>query len=385
MMEPDPEQKVSAAASPAVEAETIFAFVLREHWPWLFGLGLILALLYLLAPIMTPFVVGAGLAYLGNPLVDRLQRMGLSRSGGVAVVFLVLTSLAAVALLSLIPLLYDQLVALLGRVPDALHWLQTVALPRLRLRLPPGIHLDADGLRKTLTEHWSQASDVVTTILGSVGQSTPAILGAIAQLLMIPLVSFYLLRDWERLVTWIAQLVPRPLLPSVSSVARETDSMLSGLIRGQLLVMACLAVIYGGGLTLVGVDFGLLIGVISGLVSFIPYLGFISGLVTASIAMLVQTQSPSSLLWVALVYGIGQIMESGVLTPMLVGDRIGLHPVSVIFAIMAGGQLFGFIGVLMALPMAAVIAVMMRHTRRRWLSSPLYLGKPQPGNPSPPS
>jgi predicted PurR-regulated permease PerM len=154
--------------------------------------------------------------------------------------------------------------------------------------------------------------------------------------------------------------------------------VLSSLIRGQLAVMASLAVIYGGGLTLVGVNFGLLIGVISGLVSFIPYLGFISGLLTASIAMLVQTQSPVSLLWVGLVYGVGQVMESGVLTPMLVGDRIGLHPVAVIFAIMAGGQLFGFIGVLIALPTAAVIAVLMRHTRRRWLQSPVYRGRPLP-------
>jgi predicted PurR-regulated permease PerM len=378
-MDPSSDSAAQAVADDtASHTETLFVFALRENWPWLLGLAALLVLLYLLTPILAPFVVGAALAYLGDPLVDRLQRAGLSRTGGVAVVFLVLTAVAVLALLLLIPLLYDQFIALMGRLPDALHWLKTEALPRLSLRLPPGLHLDAESLRQAIGDNWSKAGDVAASILGSVGHSTPAILAIIADLLMIPLVTFYLLRDWDDLVAWIAELVPRPLLGSVSQFARETDAVLSSLIRGQLAVMASLAVIYGGGLTLVGVNFGLLIGVISGLISFIPYLGFVSGLLTASIAMLVQTQSPVSLLWVGLVYGVGQVMESGVLTPMLVGDRIGLHPVAVIFAIMAGGQLFGFIGVLIALPTAAVIAVLMRHTRRRWLQSPVYRGRSLP-------
>lgn len=367
----------SAAAPSAIAgAEGIFVFVLRENWPWLAILGAFSIVLYALTPILAPFVIGAALAYLGDPVVDRLQKIGLSRTGGVAVVFLVLSGITVIALLLLVPVLQQQVLTFLDNVPAWLHWLQNTGLPRLGVHLPPGVRLDAVGLRRALAEHWNEAGSFATTVLGSVGHSTPAILTFVANALMVPLVAFYLLRDWDDLVAWIGHLVPRPLLPRVSAFARETDQVLNALIRGQLAVMAALALIYSIGLTLIGLDVGLLIGVCAGLVSFIPYLGFISGLVAASIAMLVETQSLTSLVWVGLVFGIGQIAESGVLTPLLVGDRIGLHPVAVIFAIMAGGQLFGFIGVLVALPVAAVLAVMLRHTREHWLRSAVYRGAP---------
>jgi predicted PurR-regulated permease PerM len=188
-------------------------------------------------------------------------------------------------------------------------------------------------------------------------------------------------------VARIDQLIPSKLRPHAEAMASETDGVLSALIRGQLLVMAALAAFYGVGLSIVGLKVALLIGIFTGLVSFIPYLGFISGLLAAGIAMLVQTQELMPLLWVALVFGVGQILESGVLTPKLVGDRIGLHPVAVIFSILAGGQLFGFVGVLVALPVAAVIAVLLRHARRQWLRSTLYavdVGPPAKESPPPP-
>ena len=166
--------------------------------------------------------------------------------------------------------------------------------------------------------------------------------------------------------------VARRWLPLSQQLGRESDEVLSAFIRGQLLVMAALAAVYSCGLMLAGLDLGLLIGLSAGLVSFVPYLGFIVGIVVAGVAMLVQTQELLPLVWVALVFGIGQMLESMVLTPLLVGDRIGLHPVAVIFAIMAGGQLFGFVGVLLALPVAAVVAVMMRHAKQRWLHSSVY-------------
>jgi predicted PurR-regulated permease PerM len=377
-MEPAPHSESASESAPptAPRPETIFEFALRENWPWLAGLATGLLLMYFLAPIMAPFVIGSALAYLGDPLVDRLQRLGLSRSAGVAIVFVVLTGLTVLALALLVPMLYDQVLTFLGKIPDWLLWMQNRGLPRLGIRLPPGVHLDVDGLRKALMEHWSQASDIAAVILGSVGHSTPTIIAAIVDLAMIPLVAFYLLRDWGRLVVWVTELVPRPLLPAVTGFARETDQVLSGLIRGQLSVMAVLAIVYGGGLTLIGLDIGLLLGIAAGLLSFIPYVGFLSGLIVASIAMLVQEHTLAAVLWVFLVFGIGQILEGGVLTPMLVGDRIGLHPVAVIFAIMAGGQLFGFVGVLVALPTSAVLAVLLRHTKQRWLRSPLYRGRP---------
>jgi predicted PurR-regulated permease PerM len=190
---------------------------------------------------------------------------------------------------------------------------------------------------------------------------------------MIPIVAFYLLRDWDNLVARVRDLVPRRWLPTVTTLAGETDQVLAAFIRGQLSVMAALAVIYSLGLWIAGLDLALLIGLLAGLVSFVPYLGFIVGILAASLAVLVQTHELLPLVWILLVFGAGQMLESMWLTPWLVGNQIGLHPVIVIFAILAGGQLFGFVGVLLALPAAAVLAVLARHALRHWLNSRLYL------------
>jgi len=379
----EPLAPVHLAPLADLDGEIVFQFSLREHWPWMLTIVALFVLIWLLSPILAPFVVGGVFAYLGDPLADRLQRLRLSRGVSVALLFLVFLGVLVSAVVLIVPLLEDQVVMLINVVPNWLRWVQDVGLPRVGLHLPAGIRLDPEGLRRTLTDHWSQASDLARTVLGLVGESTPAVLRTAADLLMIPLVAYYLLRDWDHMAGWISDLVPRPLLPAVQKFGRETDAVLSSLIRGQVAVMASLALFYSGGLWLAGLDVALLVGSMAGLISFIPYLGFISGWIIASIAILVQTQSTLSLAAVAIVFGVGQVLESGVLTPMLVGDRIGLHPVAVIFAVLAGGQLFGFVGVLLALPVAAVIAVMLRHTRHRWLQSPLYLGKIKP-RPAPP-
>lgn len=347
--------------------------LLREHWGWFAGAAAVLVLLYFLGPILAPFLIGATFAYLGDPLVDRLERLRLSRSVAVSVVFVVVIAISALALVLVVPLLQLQFSSLLQNIPEWLKWLQDVGLPKLGVSLPAGVQLDAEGLRKVFAEHWTGASGVASTVLAHVGRSTPALLGFLADLLLIPIVTFYLLRDWDLMVARILVLTPRRLQAQAVAFATETDTVLSALIRGQLLVMLALAVLYSVGLSIAGLKVALLVGILSGLVSFIPYLGFISGLVVASIAMMVQAQSILPVVGVLVVYGIGQTVESGVLTPMLVGDRIGLHPVAVIFAILAGGQLFGFVGVLVALPVAAVLAVLVRHAQRRWLRSPLYL------------
>lgn len=348
--------------------------MLREHWGWFAFAGLVLVMLYLLGPILSPFVIGATFAYLGDPIVDRLERLRLSRTAAVSLLFVLVTALAVLALVLVVPLLQTQILSLVQNVPEWLKWLQDVGLPKLGVKLPRGIQLDADGLRKVLAEHWDGASDIASVVLGRVGRSTPAVLGLIADLLLIPIVTFYLLRDWDLMVARIRHLTPRHFQRTAIGFANETDAVLSALIRGQLLVMLALSVFYSVGLYLAGLNVALLVGILSGLVSFIPYLGFASGILIASIAMMVQTQAGLPVLKVLLVYGIGQVIESGLLTPMLVGDRIGLHPVIVIFAVLAGGQLFGFVGVLVALPVAAVLAVLVRHAMRRWLHSPLYLG-----------
>jgi predicted PurR-regulated permease PerM len=363
------------AAPPVTDpVRTEAAGLLRQNWGWLAAGIAVLVLLYFLGPILAPFMISAGLAYLGSPLVDRLERYRLPRTLGVCLVFVVFFGGLVTALVLMVPLLQEQVVTFIQNIPDWLKWVQDVGLPRIGVHLPAGVRLDATGLRNAITHNLSQAGDVASVVLARIGRSTPALAGFVANLLLIPIVSFYLLRDWGRMVARIDQLIPPRLRPRAEALARETDGVLSALIRGQLLVMAALALIYSVGLSLAGLKVALLIGIGAGLVSFIPYLGFISGLLAASIAMLVQTQELAPLLWVGVVFGIGQILESGVLTPMLVGDRIGLHPVAVIFAILAGGQLFGFVGVLVALPVAAVIVVLLRHARGHWLRSPLYAG-----------
>ena len=357
--------------------------MLREHWGWFALIAAILVFMVLLGPILAPFAIAAVFAYIGDPIVDRMERYKLSRTAAVCVVFVVVTTVTVLALVLIVPLLQTQVLSLIDNIPAWAQWVQEVAMPKLGLKMPRGYQLDVDSLRKFMASHWDGASDIASIVAGYVGRSTPALLGFLANLFLIPIVSFYLLRDWDLMVAKIRNLIPRRVLPQGIAFANETNDVLSALIRGQLLVMLALAVIYSFGLWVIGLKVALLIGIVSGLVSFVPYLGFVGGLLAASIAMLVQEQSASGVAWVALVFTIGQMLEGGVLTPMLVGDRIGLHPVAVIFAIMAGGQLFGFVGVLVALPVAAVLAVLVRHALKRWAQSALYLDVDQA--PTPPA
>lgn len=344
----------------------------RETWPWLVALGVFVLFCWLLAPILTPFVLGAGLAYAGDPIVDRLQRWGLSRTAGVCVVFVVITIVGLASLVLLLPMLQTQLTTLLQNIPEWLAWLQNSGLSRIGITLPDGMRLDAEGFKKVIAEHWSEAGGVLKEVWKHVSASGGALLTAIANLLLVPVVTFYLLRDWDHLVAWIRGVIPPRSLPKVGAMARETDEVLGAFIRGQLTVMAALTLYYWVALWLAGLDLALLVGLIVGLISFVPYLGAIVGVLTAVIAMLVQTQELLPFVWLAVVFGLGQVLESNVLTPWLVGDKIGLHPVAVIFAVMAGGQLFGFVGVMLALPVAAVLAVLLREGKKQWLASRLY-------------
>lgn len=345
---------------------------LRDNWPWFAAAIGFFVLLWLLAPILTPFVFGAGMAYVGDPLVDRLQRLRLSRTAGVCVVFVAIAALWLLGIVLLLPMLQNQLATFLRNIPDWLVWVQDRGLAQLGITLPEGVRLDAAGLKRIVAEHWTEAGDFLRAAWVYVSASGGRLLTAAANLLLIPVVTFYLLRDWDKLVAWIAGLIPPRHLPMVRVLAGETDDVLGAFIRGQLSVMAVLSIYYWLALWIAGLDLALLVGLIVGLISFVPYLGAIVGVLLGAIAMLVQTQDPFSLIWIAVVFSVGQVLESNVLTPWLVGDRIGLHPVTVIFAVMAGGQLFGFIGVMMALPVAAVVAVIMRHAKSRWLLSGLY-------------
>ncbi len=320
-------------------------------------------LIYWLRPILTPFIAGALLAYLSDPATRRLQDWGLNRTLATSIVFVVLTALAALAVLLLIPLIGRQIDMLQTQLPAMLAWLQNSALPWLQTALgvdPQALNLDV--VRQAISEHWQSTSNIAAEVVSRVTRSGMALAGTLASLALIPVVAFYLLRDWDNVLASVLNLTPPRWRDTVAKLASECDEVVSAFVRGQLLVMISLGIFYAAGLWLVGLQLGILIGVLSGLAAIVPYLGFIVGIAAASLAVLFQFSDwvvPLLLVW--LVYGAGQALESVAFTPLFVGDRIGLHPVAVIFAVLAGGQLFGFVGVLLALPIAAVIVVLMRH------------------------
>lgn len=342
-------------------------------WFGLAALALAGFLIYLLSPILTPFLVAALLAYLGDPLADRLEAWRLPRTLAVIVVFVVMGLILLGSVLLLLPLLEGQVAALIQALPGYLAWLNAHVLPWLQSRL--GIdprYLDLNSMVHLLSQHWQQAGGFAAHLADTLSRSGLVLFGWLANLVLIPIVTFYLLRDWDRLVAYIGELLPTRVQPSAAALAREADEVLGAFLRGQLSVMLALGVVYAVGLWLIGLKLGILIGVIAGVVSFVPYLGFTLGIVAALAAMFFQTHELLALWPVLVVFGVGQVLESAVFTPLLVGDRIGLHPVAVIFAVLAGGQLFGFIGVLLALPVAAVLAVFLRHLHQRYRGSAFY-------------
>lgn len=351
-----------------------------RRWVWVGGALLCAALLYWLHPILSPFLVGILLAYLADPLVDRLERAGLSRTWGVVVVFALFTLLLTLLLLVLVPMLAKQLVRLYELAPQMLDWLQLQALPwvQTRLGLADGFW-KFDKIKAAISEHMGQTTDIVGVILSQATASGLALIGWLANLVLIPVVSFYLLRDWDLMMAKIRSLLPRQREERVVALAGECHEVLGAFVRGQLLVMLALGIIYASGLMLVGLELGLLIGLLAGLAAIVPYMGFIIGIGAAMIAGLFQFGGdPYPLLGIAAVFMVGQALEGMVLTPLLVGDRIGLHPVAVIFAILAGGEMFGFTGVLLALPVAAVIMVLLRHVHDLYKESDIYAGEIDP-------
>ncbi len=344
-----------------------------QKWLLLAGLFLLSVLLYLLTPVLTPFFVAALLAYLGDPLVDRLELRKLSRTFSVVIVFVGLFLVLILVLLLLLPMIEHQITYLFKSVPGYIEILQTKWLPGLAEKL--GIEssaLNFDSLKNILQNHFAKTGGLAVTIFSSITKSGMALMAGLANLVLIPVVTFYLLRDWDILIARIDELLPRQYQPAIARLATESDEVLASFMRGQILVMLALGIVYATGLWFVGLELALLIGIMAGLVSFVPYLGFILGIIAASVAMLLQTHEVAQLWPVFIVFGIGQALEGMLLTPLLVGDRIGLHPVAVIFAVLAGGQLFGFVGILLALPVAAVLAVMIRHAHEQYKASAIF-------------
>ncbi len=334
-------------------------------------------LIYLLAPILTPFAVGALLAYLGDPLADQLEAQKIGRTAAVSCVFIAMFLILAAILLLVIPLLEHQVGRLLASLPGYIEWLQGVVVPWLHQRFGLQTEIfEVEEIVAVLKSHWSQAGGLVATLAGSLSRSGRAVAEWMMNLILIPIVAFYLLRDWDILIGKVRDLLPKRVEPTVIRLAAESDAVLGAFLKGQFSVMVALGVIYTLGLWLTGLDLALLIGMMAGLISFIPYLGSIVGVVSACIAAMVQFQDVWAVMPVIAVFAVGQTLEGMLLTPWLVGDKVGLHPVAVIFSILAGGQIFGFVGILLALPVASVTMVLMRHAHDLYKDSELYGNRP---------
>ena len=344
---------------------------------WCLIAAVIVLALWLLGPVLTPFIVAAVLAYALTPLVNKLDRMGKGRLPRVVAVVAVelLFIIASLGLLLLIvpivmkeiPLLREQVPLLADRITNGLSpWLAQFGIK---------VSLDITSLKAAALKYLNaNFEEMFGSVVSSLRLGGSVALTVIGNAVLIPVALFYLLMDWDKFVARLLELVPTPMRSAFDSFADEADSVLGQYLRGQLLVMLIMAAFYAIGLALFGLDLALPIGIFTGLAMFIPYLGFGIGLILAIFAGLLQFASIKVVVMVAVVYGIGQMIESLVLTPRLVGERIGLHPLAVIFALLAFGQVFGFVGVLIALPASAVLLVAVRRIKERYMASKLYKG-----------
>jgi predicted PurR-regulated permease PerM len=334
-------------------------------------------LLYALGPVLTPFIAAAIIAYALGGGVDyfcrlRIGRWRMPRALAVVAVMALFLSAATALVLIVIPVLTTEIPLLQAQFPVFLAKLDALVSPRLA-SYGIKVKLDGSGIRTLLAQQMAGGGDEIwTTVLASARIGGSTLLGWAATLILIPVVLFYLLLDWHRLLGKIGNAVPRRFVLRTVSAGHEVNVLLAQYLRGQLLVMMVLAAYYAVALSMLGLDVALPVGILTGILVFIPYLGFGLGLALALIAAMLQFPDWGGLAWVAVIYGAGQVLEGFFLTPRLVGERIGLNPLAVIFALLAFGQLFGFVGVLLALPASAVLMVAFRHLRHHYLRSSFY-------------
>jgi predicted PurR-regulated permease PerM len=325
-----------------------------------------------LAPVLMPFVVGAVMAYALHPVVERLHSHRVPRVAGAALAIALLMLAVVAAALLIVPVVTRQIPLLREQVPLLLEQLNLWLAP-WAAKLGVELQIDVAAVRGLLRQMVAgHESDVLGGLLASLRLGGSALLTLLGNLILTPIVAYYLLLDWSGLVQRALHWVPPRWQPATRSFFDDTDAVLGQYLRGQLLVMGWLALFYTLALAAAGLKLALPIGVFTGLAVFVPYLGFGLGLVLAVLAALLQFQDGASVLWVLLAYGVGQMLESLYLTPRLLGERIGLHPIAVIFALMAFGQALGFVGVLVALPASAVLLVALRRLRGLYLASGLY-------------
>lgn len=340
------------------------------------GIALIIWVLYLLKPVVVPFIGAFLIAYLFSPLVDKLHNIGLPRWLSISLVFIGIGIAIFFAMWFLVPLVWEQLMYAKNNIPSNIHWVNYTFLPWLSetFNLVP-MEIDTEQMSAAIMEYiqTNYSADSIQAMLLKVAQSGLNFIQIGGTIVLIPIIAFYFLLDWERMLENMRRLIPRKYEKSTLTIVGECHEVLGAFVKGQFLVMFLLGVVYAVGLQLVGIEVGIIIGMIAGLASIIPYLGFAVGIISAIVACLFQF----GLDWVHLalvlvVFMVGQAIEGYILQPFLLGDKIGLSPVAVVFAVLAGAQLAGLLGMLIALPVAAIIVVLLRHARENYEKSNLY-------------
>lgn len=335
-------------------------------------IAVLVALGYLLgalAPVLTPFMFGAILSYVGTPVVAWLEARRVPRAAGAVLVILAIAAFVGGMVLVVAPLVSSEVTRIAEKMPDLLTKIQDQWLPWINQTLGTAFSFDLSQLKTLAKDNAGAVGGLSAKLAGSLQFGGQVVIGLVVNLTLVPVVMFYVLRDWPQMIAGIDRMLPRPVRPTVRDMAREIDAVLSEFLRGQGMVMLALATYYCVALKIAGLEFALPVGLVTGLLVFIPYVGFGLGLMLGMLAALTQFTTPGPIIAVAAVFMVGQILEGFVLVPYLVGDRIGLHPLSVIFALMAFGQLFGFVGVLLALPASAALLVALRVMQRRLLEA----------------
>ncbi|WP_110752795.1 AI-2E family transporter [Phyllobacterium leguminum] len=355
-----------------VQVNTL-ANVRRQALFWLGAMVVFALLLWIFSPILLPFVAGMALAYFLDPVADRLERLGMSRLAATAVILFVFLIVLVLAIMVIVPVLATQLNDFIARLPGYITQLQAFLAERNSPWLQEFIGADNSVIQKNLSTLLQQGTGFLTTLVQSLWNSGKTLVDIAALFVVTPVVAFYMLLDWDRMINHIDSWIPRDHLETVRELAREMDAAIAGFIRGQGTLCIILGTIYALGLTIVGLNFGLLIGFFAGVISFIPYVGSLVGLVLALGVALVQYGPDWIMIGsVAIVFLIGQFIEGNILQPKLVGSSVGLHPVWLMFALFAFGSLLGFTGMLIAVPAAAAVGVLVRFALGRYLNSPLY-------------
>jgi predicted PurR-regulated permease PerM len=365
---PPTSEEITAAlaASAAFRRQIIF---------WLAAALILTLFLYMFSDILLPFVAGMVLAYFLDPVADRLQRLGLSRVMATVVILITFVVVLVLAFVILVPVLATQMSEFAGKLPEYLTRLQALITSFDPQWLEQRFGVDAASLKEGLNSVLTSGFGLLTTVFTSIWSSGVALVSVVSLFVVTPVVAFYMLLDWDRMVSTVDSWVPRDHVKTVRAIATDINTATAGFVRGQGTLCLVLGAMYAIGLTLTGLNFGILIGLFSGLISFIPYVGSLTGLVLAVGVAFVQFWPDwTMVVAVAAVFFIGQFIEGNILSPKLVGKSVGLHPVWLMFSLFAFGALFGFVGLLIAVPAAAAVAVLVRFAISRYLESPLYKG-----------